>query len=343
MKRSLKISTAVLAAILLSGTVPAVAQQGSTAYNFLELTSSARAMALGGTNITVIDDDVALADQNPALIGPEIDKQIAVNYMYYLNSGNFAGVRYGMAAGERGAWSAAIQYLGYGAIDRYDANGTATGSFSPQDVVFGATYAHDFTDNLRGGINLKGVYSNYDEFNAFALAVDLGINYYNPDKDLSLSAVIKNLGGQVKRFDKAYDRLPWDIQLGYMQAVGSSPFSVSITAYHLTKWKLPYYEHKEDGENVSETKNGFLPNFFRHLIFGVQYSPSEKFYIDLAYNYKVHSDMSAYQRSLLSGFSVGLGLKVKSFAFGVAYAQPHKSGNSIMLNISTNLQELFHR
>lgn len=320
----------------------ALAQQGSTAYNFLELTSSARVMGLGGTNITVIDDDVTLADQNPALIGPEIEKQVAINYMYYLNSGNFAGVRYGMSAGERGAWSASIQYLGYGAMDRYDADGTLSGSFSPQDIIFGATYAHDFNDYLRGGINLKGVYSNYDEFNAFALAVDLGINYYNPDKDLSLSVVAKNLGGQVKRFDTVYDRLPWDIQLGYMQSLGTSPFSLAITAHHLTKWKLPYYEHQENGEKVSETQSGFIPNFFRHLIFGVQYSPSEKFYIDLAYNYKVHSDMASYQRSILSGFSVGLGLKVKSFAFGVAYAQPHKNGNSIMLNISSNLQELFN-
>lgn len=334
----------LISAIACLGIVlPASAQQGNTAYSFLEITSSARAMALGGTNIAVIDDDVTLVDQNPALLGPEIDKQVALNYMYYLNSGNFAGVRYGMAAGEHGAWSAAIQYLGYGSVTGYDPDGTQTGSFSPQDVVFSGSYAHDFTDRLRGGISLKGIYSNYGDYSAFAMATDLGINYYDPDHDLSLSAVIKNLGGQLKRFDKSYDRLPWDIQLGYMQGLGSSPFSISITAFHLTKWNLPYYAHKDGTEVKSEKKDGFIPTLFRHLIFGLQYSPSEKFYIDLAYNYKVRSDMSSYHRSFLSGFSIGLGLKVKSFAFGVAYAQPHKSGNSIMLNISTNLQELLGR
>ena len=41
-----------------------------------------------------------------------------------------------------------------------------------------------------------------------AVGVDLGINYYDPDRDLSLSAVVTNLGGQVKRFNERYDRLP---------------------------------------------------------------------------------------------------------------------------------------
>ena len=43
-------------------------------------------MGLGGNNICVIEDDVSLADQNPALIGPELDMQVNVNYMYYMGS-----------------------------------------------------------------------------------------------------------------------------------------------------------------------------------------------------------------------------------------------------------------
>ena len=63
----------------------------------------------------------------------------------------------------------------------------------------------------------------------------------------------------------------------------------------------------------------------------------------LGYNYKTRTDMSTYNRNFLSGFSAGVGLKVKSFAFSVSYAQPHKAGSSIMLNLSTNLYELLRR
>lgn len=320
------------------------AQDGTSAYRFLEISTSARAFGLGGVNITTIDDDLNLADQNPGLLGPEIDMQVALNYMHYFGDSNFAGVRYGMAAGERGAWAAGIQYLGYGSMTSTDIDGNQTGSFSVKDIVFSGTYAHDFTDRLRGGINIKMIASTYEQYSAFAMAADLGINYYDEDKDMSLSLVLKNMGGQLKRFESTYDRLPFDIQLGWQQRLGSTPFSLSVTAWHLNKWSLPYYTHKaEDGIENQVLKDSFISNLFRHLVFGIQYAPSDKFYIGIGYNNKTRTDMSTYSRNFLSGFSAGVGLKVKSFGIGVAYAQPHKGGSSVMLNISTNIRELLRR
>ena len=57
-----------LAALALTG--PAVrAQDGSAAYNFLNVTGSSRIYGLGGVNISLVDDDIFNADQNPALLG----------------------------------------------------------------------------------------------------------------------------------------------------------------------------------------------------------------------------------------------------------------------------------
>ncbi len=342
MKLKIPRPTYLLPIVALCST-PAFSQTGRSLYEFLDIPTSARVYGLGGTNISVIDADVTLADQNPALIGPEIENQLAVNYMHYMGSGNFAGIRYGKGAGERGAWAAGIRYLNYGSFDAYEPDGSMSGSFNAQDIVFEGTYSHDFTDRLRGGINVKMVYSNYESYNAFAMATDLGINYYDDEKDLSLSAVLRNMGGQLKRFDERYDRVPFDIQLGYMQGLGSSPFSLAITATNLTKWDLPYYSHpKNDSGEVSELKSSFFSNLFRHLIFGLQYQPNDRFYIDLAYNYKTRTDMSTYQRNFLSGFSAGLGLKVRGFSFGAAYAMPHKGGSSVMLNIACNFGDFLY-
>ena len=315
---------------------------GSSAYDFLTIPTSSHAFALGGSAPALIDDDVTLVDQNPALLGPEIEKQIAFNYMMYMQSGNFAGLRYGMASGENGAWAVGMRYLNYGSITRYDEFGYADGStFSPQDLVFEGTYSHDFTDRWRGGINFKMAYSNYDGHSAFALAADLGVNYYNDEKDLSLSLVLKNAGGQIKRFYDSYDRLPIDLEFGYMQGLGSSPFSIAITATNLTRWKLPNYSHSSESEGKPlEMKSSFFSNLFRHLVFGIQVAPSEKFYAALAYNYKTRTDMSTYSRNFLSGFSIGMGVNVKSFRVGVAYAMPHKSGSSLLLNLSYTIGEL---
>lgn len=335
---SVKIQIATF--ICASGVLTSQAQNSSSAYSFLDIPISSHAYALGGVNTAIIDSDILLADQNPALIGPEIGIQAAASYMHYMGSGNFGGVRFGMAAGERGAWSAGIRYLNYGAFDGYLSDGTPTGSFTPADVVFEGTYSHDITNRLRGGVNYRMIYSTYEHYTAFAMAVDLGINYYNEEKDLSLSAVLTNMGGQVKRFDSEYNRLPFDLRLGYMQTLGNSAFQLSVNAWHLTKWKLPYYNHdKNDSDKQQEVQSNFFSDLFRHLVFGLQYSPSEKFYIGVGYNYKTRTDMSAYQRNFLSGFSLGGGIRVKDFGFAVSYALPHKSASTLMLNLNWTIKE----
>lgn len=335
---------AIAVALMLQTLVTAAAQESNSAYNFLNVTSSARIYGLGGVNISLVDDDITTTDQNPALLGAEMSNQVAFNYMRYIGGSNFAGLRYCHSAGEHGAWSAGIQYFGYGSMKETLPDGSHVGDFSPKDVAFGATYSHDITDRLRGGIDIKLLYSGYAEYTAFAVATNLGINYYDAERDMSLSAVIANLGGQVKRFDKAYDWLPFDIRLGWSQTLGSLPLRLSITAWNLTKWKLPYV-HPGDGTGYSsdmETKESFMSNLFRHLVFGLDLVSSPNYYLSLGYNYKTRTDMSTYSRSFISGFSIGGGLKVSNFSAGIAFAQPHTGATTLMFNISYNFNDLIY-
>ena len=321
--------------------LPVFAEGTSDGYSFLNIPTSSHVYALGGNNICIISEDVSLTDQNPALIGPEIEKQFEVNYMLYRTSGNFAGVRYGMGAGEHSAWAVGMRYMNYGKFDGYDEFGTPTGEFTPSDLIVEGTYSRDITDRWRGGVNLKMAYSNYEQYNAFSIAADLGVNYYDPEKDLSFSVVLRNMGGQVKKFGDRYARVPFDIQVGYMQSLGSSPIQLSIQAHDLVRWRIPYYSYdKEDSDGMFKKKNGFFSNFFRHLIFGLQYQSTDKFYIALAYNYKTASDMTSFNRNFLSGFSLGTSFKVKGFSAGIAYGLPHKSGSTLMLNLAYTISSL---
>ncbi len=281
----------LLTAILLATAPILWAQDGSAAYSFLNVTSSSKIYGLGGVNISLVDDDITVADQNPALLGSEMSNQVALNYMHYMGGSNFAGLRYGHQAGERGAWSAAIRYFGYGSIKEALPDGSIIGS----------------------------------------------------DRDLSLSAVVANLGGQVKRFNEAYNRLPIDVRLGWSQSFGSFPIRFSITAWNLTKWHLPYVETGDGSDTAKpEVKDKFMSNLFRHLVFGADLISSDNFYIALGYNYKTRTDMSTYSRSFVSGFSLGAGLNVKSFRVGVALSQPHSGAFTMMVNLTCNLNELIN-
>lgn len=329
--------------LLICGAVTASGQE-SNAYSWMNITSSSRIYGLGGVNISLVDDEIQNIDQNPALLGPEMSGQVAVNYMHYLGGSNFAGARYGHSAGERGAWAATVQYFGYGSMTEALPDGTIVGSFAPKDVAFGGSYAHDITDRLRGGINLKFLYSGYADYSAFALATDLGINYFDLDKNLSLSVVLANLGGQVKRFTDTYERLPFDIRLGWSQSFGNFPIRFSVTAWNLTRWKLPYYE-TGDGTQGSHPvlKDNFGSNLFRHLVFAADLISNKNFYVGLGYNYKMRTDMATYARNFLSGWSLAAGLNVRAFNLGVALAQPHTGAFTFMMNLTLSLDDLLNR
>lgn len=336
---TLRCAVLAVAALAVAG---AQAQDGSTSYQFLNVSPSSHVYALGGHNISLIDDDINLVEQNPALLGPEFNKQVGLSYMKYIASTNFMGVRYGQGLNEHSAIAGGIQYYGYGKMQGYDADGNETGTFSARDIAISASYSHDIVGGWRGGITAKCIMSNYETYSSAAIAVDLGVNYYDTEHEFSASLVFKNLGGEIKKFNEKKASVPWDIQVGVTKQLGHSPISLSITAYNLRHWHLPYYvpEDKNVTGSPLVQKENFGSNLMRHLAFGLDIKPSENIYLALGYNYRTRSDMSTYKRSFLSGFSLGAGMRVKALSFGAAFAQPHTGATTFMFNLTTSIGEL---
>lgn len=162
--------------------------------------------------------------------------------------------------------------------------GNQLGTFSPKDALISLAYSHDINDRWRGGIALKTAYSAYDQYTAWAIAADLGINYFDPDSDLSLSLVAANLGGQVKRFAEKYDPLPIDVRIGVSKVLSAIPLRLSATAWRLTK--------KHFG------------NVMRHIVLSADIVASPNWYLGIGYNYNTRAEMRTDRRNLLSGFSL---------------------------------------
>ncbi|MBR4829999.1 MAG: type IX secretion system protein PorQ [Muribaculaceae bacterium] len=314
----------------------------TTAYKFLDVPTSSHVYGLGGHNLTIIDDDINLVEQNPALLGPEFDHQVGINYMRYIGDTNFAGLRYGQGVSEHGALAVGLQYFGYGDIQGASVDGVLTGTFTASDIAFNLTYSHDISERMRGGITLKYLYSKYEDYTAGAVAADLGINYYNPDNELSVSLVAKNLGGQVKKFNEFKDNLPWDVQVGVSKMLGNAPIRLHLTAYELSRWNSSYYKI-EDINNPNSgliKEDSFGSNLMRHLVLGADILPSNNLYLGIGYNYRTRTDMATYKRDFMSGLSVAGGLKVRAFGIGAAFARPHTGATTFMFNLTTSLGEL---
>ncbi len=315
--------------------------QGSddSAFKFLNLSTSAHVNALGGNNISIIEKDISLIYQNPALLGPELDKQLNLNFTSYMDGIKLGSATFGKRLTNRSAWAAGVHYLDYGSIIETTPDGSIVGELSVQDVSIQGFYSFDFTERLRGGFDIKAVYSSYAEFTSFALGVDLGLNYYNVDKGFSGSIAFKNLGGQLVKYNEVTEKMPWDIQLGMSQRLEHAPIRFSLTAQHLNKWDLtevPTYETDASGQLV-EKKDSFGKTLLKHFIFGVDLLPTQNVYIALGYNYKRKEDLQLAEQRGLTGFSGGAGIKVNAFRAGFSVSQMHVGALSYSFSISTDL------
>ena len=111
------------------------AQESQTEYNFLRLPLSAHAAALGGENITVIEDDPSLMFSNPALAASVSDRTVGISYMNYMHGANYMGASYTKALGEKATVAGGVQYMNYGRMKETDENNVQIGRASCRERV----------------------------------------------------------------------------------------------------------------------------------------------------------------------------------------------------------------
>lgn len=318
----------LLLAAVLSGCLPSWGQEVS-GYGYLDLPVSARVGALGGTSISVVEPELALADQNPALLCPEMAGQIALSYTNYM-----AGIHLGYGAyvgtlPREGAWSAALRYIDYGSFRGYDALGGRTGDFSVRDMSFQGAVAYPLGEKWHAGAQLKFLYSNYEQYSAFAVAVDAGLNYYNEVTGVSMSATLNNIGGQLKAlYDGRRQSLPTQLNVGFSKELEHLPFCLSMTGYRLLDWDHAYV----DGAGKEHSFSGG-EMVLNHLIFGMEWTASDFFYMAAAYNYRNQRRFQG-QGGLLRGVSFGAGVKYRQFNVQCSYASYNAADGSLMLQLT---------
>jgi hypothetical protein len=308
----------ILIAALLGITVQA--QESKEVYSFLRLPVSAHAAALGGDNITLSDDDPSVVFHNPALINNISDKSINLNFMTYMEGAKTASASFVKTVKQRATWGASAQYMDYGSMKETTVNNEQMGSFSAKDIALTGTFAYMLTNRISGGITARFITSYIGSYNSMAMAVDLGINYYDPDRQWSLSAVAKNLGGQIKAYNDEFERIPIDLQLGVAKRLIGSPLRLSITMSRLTHWDDP---------------------FIRHFAVGADLLLGYGIYIAAGYNFRRSSEMKISagdeQSNHGAGISFGAGLQLQRFKIQAAYAKYHVSSYSILVNATYSL------
>lgn len=311
------------------------AQTGDAGYTFLRYPSSARANAMGGNTMSLIERDPSLIFHNPALLGAEMDKMVNLNYLNYISDINVGSALFTRALKEKAAWGVGASFFSQGNIRGMSVEGLPTGDFTAKDISVNGFFSYDLSERWRGGVALKFLYSGIGDYTSMGLAVDAGLSYYNSEKEFSFGFAFKNIGAQLKAYEDERQKMPWDIQMGITKRMAHAPIRLSLTAQYLTKWKLDYVD---DSDNTYKEDN-FFKSFIKHMVIGVDYVPSENFWLGIGYNPKTALDMKLQGGNALAGFSGGAGVKIKMFDVGVSVAKYHPSALSMMLSISTTISD----
>ena len=293
------------------------AQDSQTEYNFLRLPISAHAAALGGDNITIIEDDPSLMFSNPALAASVSDMTVGLSYMNYMKGANYMGASFTKAMSDKATLAGGIQYMNYGKMKEVDENNVQLGEFNASEIAVEAIFSYELAKNLVGGITGKFITSYIGSYNSIAVGVDLGLNWYDPEREWSVSAVAKNLGGQVKAYDDNFGNMPFDLQLGVSKTFAALPVRVSATLVDLTHFNY---------------------RFINHLNLGAEVLLSESLWIGGGYNFRRANDMKIGvgddESSHGAGFSFGGGINLERFKLNLSYGKYHAASSSIMVNLA---------
>lgn len=307
------------------------AQDSHTAYSVLKLPVSAHVAALGGENNSVTDDDPGVAQHNPALLADITPNQLGLTFMTHAGGGTWAGAQYVKGFGLRHTATVFMHYFNYGEMTETDDQGRAIGAFSPKDIIAGVGYGYVLAEGWAGGANLKTIYSRMAEYSAAALAVDVGINYYNKEDKWSVSAMVRNAGAQFKSYDGRTEIVPYSLQMGFSKELMHTPLRFSLTLVDLTKWRRADY-FQADEKRMSNAR--LLTN---HLVVGVDWLPSRNVTLSAGYNFRRAYELTAAGRGHGAGFSLGAGFHFSRLRLDLAWVRYHLAVSSLMATLGYRL------
>ena len=325
---------------------------GNSVYQFLDLPFSARTAALGGNLICVKDDDINLIAQNPSLLNSSMDNKLPMSYVNYFSDINYGYTTFAKSvSGKIGNFSVGMQFLDYGKFTRADETGATQGTFRANDNCLSLGYSKEIDTMFSVGAQLKTIYSVLDSYYSIGNAVDLAGTYYNSKRNITVAAVIKNVGMEWRSYYQTREGLPREYQLGFSKKTKTAraPFRLSIIATHLEKWDLTYIDPAnppltEDPlthEPIKQNKTKiWADKLMRHAIFGGELLLTKNFNIRLGFNYERRIELRLDTRPALVGFSFGFGFKISKFQLSYGYADYHLAGGSHHFTVTLLTSEI---
>lgn len=327
-------------------TLSSFAQAGTAVFSGMNVFGSARVAAIGGNAIALCTSDINTAAINPALIDSLMNRKLAMSYVRYFGQSNFGYTSFGFhPAKSKFAFAGTLQYFGYGESARLDGLGNDLGTFSSNEyaLTIGASYK---VDSLwRVGLNLKNLYSVFDSFYSYGVAIDAAATYYQPRTNFAASFVLKNVGMQLVTYrESSREKLPLEFQIAISKRPKNAPFLFHIAYENAQKWNVKYTDPNATvivdpltGLPVEDRTWQFGDQLMRHIVVGTEIILGSNVRIGLGYNYRQRKELSIPNRPATAGLSLGTTINFKKFQLSFGRSIYHVAGGSNHLTFTTQL------
>lgn len=316
---------------------------GESTYQFLNISTSPRQLALGGKTITNYDYDVSQAIYNPSVINSEMDNNFSLNFFNYFADITYGSAAYAYTLDNRGnTLHFGLSYINYGNFEGYNEIGDPTNDFTGNEAALSVGYANKFKDiPIYYGVNVKIITSKFEQYNSLGLASDIGFYYKNDKLLLDIGLVFRNIGTQIKSYDNVHEKLPFEVDLGISQLVENAPIRWHITLENIQKWPIGLSNPSRliidlDG-NVNEEKVSFMNDLLRHVIVGAELFPKSIFNLQLGYSFRRGEELRIVDQKNFSGLSFGFGIKFNKLRFNYSHARYSSASNISFLGLQIDL------
>lgn len=316
---------------------------GTAVYNFLNLPSSPMLSASGGVNTSYAANDMGLAMNNPALLNPLLDAQVAFHFNAF-----FAGIKGYQLTGARYSkklnttFGGGLFYLDYGRLPQTDAAGNEQGFFRPVDFVLQASASKKYLEKWQYGLSTKFIYSSYQQFKSAGAAIDFGLLYNDTANFFSAGLLAKNMGVQLSGYTNRKEEIPFDLQIGLTKRLAKSPFGFSLTAQQVHRFNLEYNDTSFNRDNNFIYKSSFANKVFNHLVFAAHVYLSKNLEASLGYNFLRRTQLNlGASGNGLNGFSAGFKMAFNKLEVQYARAYFQRSGAYNQFGIGLHLAEVF--
>ena len=323
---------------------------GSGVYSFLDVPASARIAAMGGTFITVKDNDLNAALQAPSLLNPSMSNSLSLSGVSYVDGVKFGDAAYAKDFGKLGTYMASMHYANYGEFTETDEFGNINGAFHASVYALSVGGGYQYNPLFSFGAIVKAVYSDYYIYNSFGIATDLSATLNDTSSRITATFEIRNVGVQLKNYiSQNNEPLHAEALVGISKKMMHTPLRFNLTYRHLEKFDLSYFDPYNLGDvdpltGEAQIKTiGFWNKLSRHFILGAEILLSKNFHLRGAYNFERRKELGLDTRGGMAGFSLGVGLKISKFIISYGRGNYHLAGGANHFSITTNLSEFGHR